>query len=73
MLGNQLKALVAVFAVVGLAACGGDDTATTDGMVTDTLIEQEQTTVEVPTVVPDTSVVVTDVDTTRDTVDIGPR
>ena len=67
---NRLMSLFAVFALVGFAACGGDETSETE-VTTDTTTMPGTETVTVPTT--DTAVVTTevtvdssvDVDTTR--------
>ncbi|HET7322171.1 MAG TPA: hypothetical protein VFI96_06725 [Longimicrobiaceae bacterium] len=75
MLRNRLLGAVAVAGLIGLTACAGDETPADDADVVaaDTMIEPDTTTVEVPVTVPDTTVAVTTVDTSTDTVDIGPR
>ncbi|MEW5931543.1 MAG: hypothetical protein AB1941_29090 [Gemmatimonadota bacterium] len=78
----MLKNRLSIFAVAGLAAlaaCGGDEAevAEGEGVVTDTLIDRGTETVPVVAEVPvaDTSVVVTQSDTTidmdRDTVPVS--
>ena len=71
---NASTLLIAFVALAGLAACGDNDADVGDNaQVTDTLISQDTTTVEMPVTVPDTAAVITSVDTAKDTVDIGPR
>ena len=63
---NRLFSVLAVFALVGFAACGGEDTETTEVMQ-DTIPVAGTETVTVPTT--DTAVVTTEVtvDSTTDT------
>jgi hypothetical protein len=79
MLRNRLVHLVAMFALVGLAACGGDDTQTTVESDTTLYTEPTTETVEVERMGEDTLMVErtveteVDVDTTRiDGDDIDP-
>jgi hypothetical protein len=67
---NRLCGTLALAAVAALAACSNTD-AGDDAAVTDTLVTQDTVTREVEVAVPDTQAVVTDVDTTQDTVDIS--
>ena len=71
MLRNRLFGTVAVLAIVGVAACSGDKANEDTGAVTDTLITTDTVTQEVQVPVQDTQAVITDVDTTRDTVPLG--
>lgn len=75
MLRNRLYATLAVFALAGVAACGGEEepAAGGDAVVTDTLVGTETVTQEVQVQVPDSQAVVTDIDTAKDTVDINQR
>jgi hypothetical protein len=70
MLRNRLFGTFAVLAIVGLAACSGDNANEDTGAVTDTLVTTDSVTQEVQVPVQDTQAVITDVDTTRDTVPI---
>ena len=64
---NRLFSLLAVFALVGFAACGGGDTEESTEVTQDTTTVPGTETVEVPTT--DTAVVTTEVtvDSTTDT------
>ncbi|HEX2189186.1 MAG TPA: hypothetical protein VHG51_09835 [Longimicrobiaceae bacterium] len=80
MLKNRFFSIVAAAGLVSLAACGGGEADAEadlgEGVVTDTLVETGTETVPVVTEVPtaDTSLVVTDADTSvdvdRDTVQV---
>lgn len=67
---NRLFCTVAAFAIFGLAACSSDSANQDDGAVTDTLVTMDTVTQEVQVPVQDTQAVITDVDTTTDTVSI---
>ncbi len=67
---NRLFSAFAVLAIIGVAACG-DKANEDNGAVTDTLVTTDSVTQEVQVPVQDTQAVITDVDTTRDTVPIG--
>lgn len=75
MLNKRAVSLLSIFAVAGLAACGGEAEVADDAVVTDTLVSQETEMVEVPVTVPDTALVTqdVDVDVDVDTVDVPPR
>ncbi len=73
MLKNRVFPVLAMFSLVGFAACGGEAEVEPDAVVTDTLVTPETRTVEVPVTVPDTAVVTRDVDVDTDTVDVPPR
>jgi hypothetical protein len=70
---NRLLGVVAIALLVGVAACSGNDTGADSANVADvdTIVQQDTTTAEVPVTVPDSQAVVTTVDTSKDTVDIG--
>ncbi|HET8657097.1 MAG TPA: hypothetical protein VFL93_16345 [Longimicrobiaceae bacterium] len=70
---NRLLGVVAIAALAGVAACGGNDTGADSANVAnvDTVVQQDTTTMQVPVTVPDSQAVVTTVDTSKDTVDIG--
>lgn len=80
MLKNRTLSIFAAVAMLGLAACGADEPEAEanleEGMVTDTLIEQDTAMVPVVAPVPtaDTAMVVTEADTAidvdRDTVQV---
>lgn len=75
MAGSRWTAVAGIALLGALSACGGDDDAEMDGVVTDTIIGTDVEMVEVPVTVPDTSIVTTevDVDVDVDTVDVGTR
>lgn len=62
MLTRRLVATLAVFGIVGLAACGGDDVDDPDMMMQDTIMQTDIEEVEVPVQTTDTSVVRTEVE-----------
>ena len=77
MLRSRLLGVAAVVGLVGLAACGGNDDNAAAGADSsnvasvDTTVTQDTITEKVPVTVPDSQAVVTQVDTSKDTVDIG--
>ena len=68
---NRLFCTLAVLAIVGVSACKKDAGNEDTGQVTDTLVTADTVTQEIQTTVPDSQEVITDVDTTKDTVDIN--
>lgn len=65
---KRMMTAMAMFGVLGLAACGGEEADDADMIMQDTIMERDVETVEMPVETMDTSVVRTevDVDTTVD-------
>ncbi|MEX2571247.1 MAG: hypothetical protein WD737_08055 [Gemmatimonadota bacterium] len=71
MQANRTSALLAAFALLGLAACGGDDDVA-DFETQEVITPTDTETVEMPVITEDTAVVETeiDIDADVDTVDV---
>lgn len=68
MIGRRVASLGSAATLAGLVACGGGDDAGSEGVAADTLPIPGYTAVEMSAVRPETSVVVTDTDSSRDAV-----